>query len=78
MARRAGWQGPILAGDPGPPERHVLRGIAKLGDLAHVNGQARVVTVSPAAIDAMAAFEVGTRTRKLTGPKRRAIPSPPS
>ena len=56
--RRAGWQAPILAGrDQGPPERHALQEIAGLGDLAHVNGQAYLVApVSPATIDALAAF----------------------
>ncbi len=43
-----------------PPERHALRRIAGLSDLAHVNSQARSAPVSPAAIDALAALAAGT------------------
>ena len=39
---------PWLSGDLGPPERRALREIVERGDLAHVDGQAYLVTpVSP-------------------------------
>ena len=46
-----------LAGSLGPPERRPMREIVERGDLAHVDGQAYLVApVSPATIDALAAF----------------------
>ena len=48
---------PWLAADLGPPERRALREIVERGDLAMVDGQAYLVApVSPATIDALAAF----------------------
>lgn len=45
-------------GDLAPPERRALREIVEHGDLAIVDGQAYLVApVSPATIDALAAFE---------------------
>lgn len=54
-----------LAGKLGPAERRALREIAQGGDLAEVNGQSYLVApVSPAAIDALAAFEAEGEDRE--------------
>ncbi len=56
---------PSLAGGQNPPERHALREIARLDDLAHVNGQAYLVApVSPATLDTLAAFEAEAEDRE--------------
>ena len=56
---------PWLTGDLGPPERRALREIVERGDLAHVDGQAYlVVPVSPATLDALAAFEAEGEDRE--------------
>ncbi len=48
-----------------PPERRALREIIERGDLTHVNGQAfLVVPVTPATLDALAAFEAEAADRE--------------
>lgn len=49
---------PSLTGTLDPPERRALREIVERGDLTHMGGQAFLVApVSPATLDALAAFE---------------------
>lgn len=56
---------PNLTGTLDPPERRALREIVAVGDIAHVCGQAYlVVPVSPATIDALAAFEAEAEDRE--------------
>ena len=54
-----------LAGDLGPSERRAMREIVERGDLAEVNGEQFIVApVSPATIDALAAFEAEGEDRE--------------
>ncbi len=54
-----------LAGTLGPPERRTMREIVERGDLAEVDGEQFIVApVSPATIDALAAFEAEGEDRE--------------
>ena len=54
-----------LAGKLGPAERRALREIVERGDLAEVHGEFYLVApVSPATIDALAAFEAEGEDRE--------------
>ena len=65
---------PWLAGVLGPAERRALREIAQAGDLAEVAGKTYLVApVSPATIDAMAAFEPAPNAEQSRATCGRAL-----